>query len=50
MWVNAFKRNGDVEVIFELADELENLQRVEAEIGEQFALGRRARSGGGSDA
>jgi choline kinase len=35
------ERDSDVEMVFELADEFEHLQRVEAEIGEQFAAGRR---------
>ena len=43
------QRHGDVEVIFELADELEDLQRVEAQIGQQLALGR-GRSAVGSNA
>jgi hypothetical protein len=32
------QRNGDVEVIFQLADELQDLERVETEVGEQLAL------------
>jgi hypothetical protein len=33
--------NSDIEVVFEFADELEHLQRVKAEIGEQFTFERR---------
>ena len=33
------QRHGDVEVILQLAYELQNLKRVETEVGEQFALG-----------
>ena len=33
------QRNGDVEVIFQLADEFQDLERVETEVGEQLALG-----------
>jgi hypothetical protein len=32
------QRYRDAEVVFELANELEHLQRVEAEVGEQFAV------------
>jgi hypothetical protein len=33
------QRHGDVELIFQLADEFQDLERVETEVGEQFALG-----------
>jgi len=33
------QRHGDVEVIFQLAYELQDLKRIETEVGEQLALG-----------
>jgi len=34
-------RDGDIEPIFELGDQLEDLERIEAEIGDEIALERR---------
>ena len=31
------ERHGDAEVIFELSNQFQDLQRIEAEVGEQFA-------------
>jgi len=33
------ERHGDVEVILQLADEFQYLERVETEVGQQLALG-----------
>ena len=41
------QRHGDVEVIFQLAYELQDLKRIETEVGEQFALEARDRSADG---
>ena len=41
------QRDGDVEAIFELSDDFENLQGVEAEIGGEIARRASARSAGG---
>ena len=35
------QRHGDVEMIFQLADQLQHLQRVEAEIAQQLVVERR---------
>ena len=37
----SFERNRDVEPIFELGDHLEDLQRIESEIGDEIAVERR---------
>src|SRR5207247_9347636 len=37
---NVVERNRDVEAIFQFGDRLENLQRIEPEVGDQVALER----------
>ena len=39
----SIERDGDVEMILQLSDELEHLQRIETEICQQLAVGRRTR-------